>query len=244
MFHAATLLMNGTVLVSGGFNWPGGTIGTSEVYDPASGSWTTTGSLSTSRMEHTATLLPDGKVLVSGGANDLNTSVDGTDVASAELYDSASGTWSTTGSLATARWGHAASLLPDGNVLVNGGQNAGGVLSSAELYNSDTGRWSATGSLANPRCMHTSTLMPSGNVMVNGGDNNCSILGSGTYTTLTSAELYDPSDGNWSATGPLTIGRAAQAATLLLDGSLLVSGGNSYVPSELCCFLPSSEIYF
>jgi hypothetical protein len=84
--------------------------------------------MSTSREEHTATLLPNGKVLVTGGYN-------GSYLASAELYDPATGLWTTTGSLNAARYLHTATLLPTGQVLVAGGSpNASSALSSAELY--------------------------------------------------------------------------------------------------------------
>ena len=82
---------------------------------PASGTWTTTGSLATARFGHTATLLPNGKVLVAGGLHQLHA------LASAELYDPATGKWTATGSLVTARSHHTATLLPNGKVLVAGG---------------------------------------------------------------------------------------------------------------------------
>src|SRR5438309_4456758 len=94
--HTATLLPNGKVLVAGGGDIDG-IHPSAELYDPASGTWSATGSLATPRSGHTATLLPNGKVLVAGGG-------DGSILASAELYDPASGTWSATGSLATARF--------------------------------------------------------------------------------------------------------------------------------------------
>ena len=86
-----------------------------ELYDPASGTWTGTGSLNTARDEHTATLLQNGMVLVAGGFDSIIVS------ASAELYDPASGTWTATGSLNTARSSHTATLLQNGMVLVAGG---------------------------------------------------------------------------------------------------------------------------
>src|SRR6266700_1853862 len=81
--------------------------------DPASGTWTATGSLNTARYEPTATLLPNGMVLVAAeGDSSFNAS------ATAELYDPASGTWTATGSPNAARARHTATLLPNGMVLV------------------------------------------------------------------------------------------------------------------------------
>ena len=91
-------------------------------------------------------MLPNGKVLVAGGVD-----IDGHALASAELYDPASGTWTATGSLATARDDHTATLLPNGKVLVAGGWQLTGILASAELYDPASGTWTATGSLATAR---------------------------------------------------------------------------------------------
>src|SRR5207245_3965700 len=91
---------------------------------------------------NTATLLPSGKVLVAGGDG-----TNGGGLSSAELYDPDAGTWTTTGSLGTARHHPAATLLPSGKVLVAGGANRSGALSSAELYDPDAETWTATGSL-------------------------------------------------------------------------------------------------
>jgi hypothetical protein len=77
---------------------------------------------------HTATLLRHGKVLVAGGG-----------LASTELYDPSSGTWTATGSMIEARCCHTATRLRDGMVLVVGGSPGLGTLASAERYDSGSG---------------------------------------------------------------------------------------------------------
>jgi uncharacterized delta-60 repeat protein len=121
--------------------------------------------------------------------------------------------FSATGSLATARFYHSATLLPNGKVLIAGGYNAG-YLTSAELYDPTSGTFSATGSLGAARYGHTATLLPNGKVLIAGGSPNG-----------TSAELYDPASGTFSATGSLTTARSFPTATLLPNGKVLLAGG-------------------
>ena len=184
--HTATLLSDGRVLVAGGRNLDGGRdwvdLDSAEVYDPATGTFSPTGSLPTPLNGHTATLLSAGRVLIDG------------DDASAELYDRATGTFSPTGSMATARQLLTATPLPDGRVLIAGG-NAGNLIAPAELYDPKTGTFSPTGSMATAREYHTATLLPNGRVLIAGGSD-------GTVD-LASAELYDPATGTFSPTGPL-----------------------------------------
>jgi len=82
--------------------------------------------------------------------------------------------------------------------------------------------WSATGAMAEARDLHTSTLLPNGKVLVAGGR-----IGPNADKSATSAELYDPASGTWSATGNMNDARDGQTATLLLDGRVLVAGGAS-----------------
>jgi N-acetylneuraminic acid mutarotase len=172
------------------------------------------------RTGHSATLLPSGEVLVAGGGTDLVAGgiTTGILLGAAELYDPATDTWKPASSLATARAGNTAILLPSGRVLVAGGSDANGTgLSSAELYDRATNTWSAAASMASVRTGHTATLLPSGLVLVAGGNAN--------GTILFGAELYDPTSDTWSAAGSTVAARAGHTATLLASGQVLVAGG-------------------
>jgi len=126
----ATLLPDGRVLIVGGVN-NDICVGTAEIYDPTANAFTASQSSVTPRRFHTATLLPNGKVLIAGGVNsDTNINT----VNTAALYDPATDTFTPTGSMATARFYHTATLLQDGRVLVAGGYNDLGVVGTAELY--------------------------------------------------------------------------------------------------------------
>ncbi|TMF37437.1 MAG: hypothetical protein E6I26_07430 [Chloroflexi bacterium] len=200
----ATLLLDGKVLL-GDVDDPtvyDGIPG-AEVYDPATGTWSSTGKLATTdswTAASTATLLANGKVLVTG--------YDG-----AQLYDPDTGTWSATGKMVTPRYNHTATLLPDGGVLVAGGDVPPDLATdSAELYDPVTGSWTATANLratGNPRFDSiTATLLQDGTVLV---------------VRSSTAEVYDPATGAWTATGELpSPGTAYRPATLLSDGIVLV----------------------
>jgi len=225
--HTSTILANGKVLVAGGYYYvdqaDNGTLTSAELYNPATGLWSTTGLMAAGRVGHTATLLANGKVLVVGGYGVNNTAR-----SSAELYDPATGLWSTTGSMSTARAWHTATLLANGKVLVAGGCDYVGYIyvsrTSAELYDPATGLWSTTGSMVNGREQHSATLLANGKVLVAGG---CDFDGtfSGTFFNLSSAELYNPATGLWNTTGSMSIARQAHTATLLTNGQVLVAAG-------------------
>jgi hypothetical protein len=207
------LLPNGKVLAAGGLN-TSGHLASAELYDPAAGTWSTTGSMGITRYQHSATLLPNGKVLAAGGLGGANDDY----LASAELYDPAAGTWSATGSLTTTRYYPNATLLPNGKVLVAGGLNGAGGLASAELYDPATGTSSATGSLATGRALHSATLLPNGKVLVVGGSS------SNASSALASAELYDVGLGFLPAWQP----QITTASSFLTPGNKLSLSGSRF----------------
>ena len=130
--YASIMLSSGKILFTGGENINGVSINNAELYNPSTGRFTATGNMTATRVEHTAVLLSNGNVLVSGGNNQTLGGV--TPLASAELYNAATGTWSATGSMSNARAGHTSTVLHNGNVVNAGGSDAVTELDSAELY--------------------------------------------------------------------------------------------------------------
>jgi uncharacterized protein YjbI with pentapeptide repeats len=218
--HTATLLHSGQVLVAGGEDRNTLGVATAELYDPKTGQWTLTGALNTPRLGHTATLLPSGQVLVAGGdtfANGLPAT------ASTEVYDPATGRWTLTAAMNTARDSHTATLLPSGQVLVAGG-DLGAPSASTEVYDPATGRWTLTAAMNTARFSHTATLLPSGQVLVAGGGATIP-PGGDRSSVLASTEVYDPGTGQWTLAAPLNTPRQGHTATLLPSGQVLVAGG-------------------
>jgi Kelch motif len=234
--HAAVLLdgaAESRVLVTGGANSQV-TLKSAEIYDSEKDRWELVpAEMSTARRGHTATRLAGGKVLVAGG---YDSALGQAGFASAEIFDPATSQWTSTKPLGHARWGHAATRLLDGTVLVVGGQDADVDLASAELYEPLTGTWTAAGTLKSPRRAPTATLLASGAVLVAGGSKGK--VSSGNYQALASAELFDPGTMKWTAAGAMHQGRELHGAALLQDGRVLVAGGQS-----LQGVLGSSELF-
>ena len=235
--HTATVLRDGRVLVVGGWTKPGSDqmTASAEIYDPATGRWTLTGSMHAPRFDFAAVLLPGGRVLVAGGGSSgwyVSTT--------AELYDPATGRWSETGSMHGPRIHATLLLLRTGKVLVIGN---GGNDPSAELYDPGTGRWTETGGLEVPRSRVTATVLQDGRVLVAGGRYLPDTPAAAAPYSF--AEIYDPTTGSWRPTGPMVFARVNHAAVVLPDGRVVVVGGANltmrYCPP--CDPMSDVEIY-
>jgi Tol biopolymer transport system component len=233
--HTSTLLADGRVLIAGGMSLPspataGGVIpasyrtadvdhflATAEVYDPTTGKFSKTGSMSSPHRGHTATLLQDGRVLVVGNGGESSPSG-----RIADLYDPATGKFTVTGSLKSGRWLHTATLLQDGRVLILGGRSPNdSVRATAELYDPRSGAFSSAGSMGEGRQQHTATLLPDGRVLIAAGY----WQSTNKWRVLSSTEMYDPRTGNFSPLGSMGTPREGHTATLLADGRVLFIGG-------------------
>jgi hypothetical protein len=236
-YHAtATLLQDGTVLIAGGDVGDNRGQTSSEIYNPATGTFTaTTGVMSTPRTTHTATLLRDGTVLIAGGQGNVSGQ---TSWNTAEIYNPTSKQFTTLAAhMTAARAEHTATLLPDGTVLLAGGDGTSGTLSSAEIYTSSTSAFTPVGNMNSARMQHTANLLADGTVLIAGGFSSSS-----SSDALLSAEIYNVSQHQFTLTGNLTAPRAYHSATLLFNGDILVAGGleSNASPSA---YLSSAELY-
>jgi Kelch motif len=232
---AAALLPDGRVLIVGGMDQKGDTLASAEIYDPATGKFTATGSMKSSRAGALATTLADGRVLVVAGVKFVAGTPQAVNLTSAELFDPATGKFSPTGSMTAAAEPQCnAALLLDGRVLVadlSSGSDANGVPPRTfEAYDPKTGKFSPAGSMSNDM-FPLLTVLADGRVLVTG-------LAPATPMTDSSA-VYDPKTGAFVETGSGLLGRMTISVTRLLDGHVLVAGGQDANTN----LLTSAELY-
>lgn len=228
VYHTATRLLDGRVLVAGGMNEVNATffkLSSAELFDPATGTFSQTGAMNHPRGSHTATLLSDGTVMIAGGFDASGP------VATAEIFNPATGTFGQTGGMQVARFRHTATKLINNTVLISGGTGGNNsALDAAEIYDPAKGSFASVGQMRIPRVLHSASLLPNGQVLLAGGFTSA-IGGQAT----SSAELYDPSMGTFFVTGNMISPRVSFVAAALLDGTVLVAGGDGLgsVPSEV-----------
>ena len=239
-FHSAELLQDGRVLVVGGQDREFKPLASAELYDPQTGTWNTTGSMSVPRRDHNTVLLPDGRVLAMGGLDE-----DRKGLSSAEVYDPQTGEWSPVPNMTVARRGHAALPLADGRVLVFGGRQIAVTLLDSdslqivETFDPATGEWSNISDMLSGHIGLEAVVLGDGRVLVTGGltttgaetasaiqsdsaGDDAGTTGRSPRTSL--PEMYDPTAGEWLAAG-FARGTMSHTLTLLRDGLVVQAGG-------------------
>lgn len=250
----SSVVLDGKVLVAGGEDGARNAHDAVALFDPEAvpdptkpdvkGAWTALNPLTVSRRLHSVTKLADGRVLVAGGISGAFSSPP-VPVASAEIYDPATGAWTpTTTGMKEARFGHSATLIAGGKVLVAGGlaprdAQTSTALASAEIFDPATGEWTPTlEPMHDARSGHSSVTIAGGKVLVVGG---MAPIGRGLYTGQAFCEIFDPASGKWTPTGSLGTVRKGHQATVLANGSVLVTGGDSTGMQEDWTFNPYSQ---
>lgn len=215
--HTAVPLTDGRVLVVGGFAGEGlPPLRSAEIFDPASGRWTTTGSLALGRGGHAAALLGDGRVLVAGGWVGPSTYTDTT-----EIFDPATGRFTPGPRLPQAADGLAAASLPNGCALVVGGHVGSQVASGQAATICPDGTMNEVEALATARFKHGVVVLDSGRVLVVGGTSDDTAL-------LRSTEVFDPESGHFRAGPDLLSGRYKLTDSIVAlpgDRAVVAGGG-------------------
>ena len=234
--HAATLLANGKVLITGGNDQSGNTLASAEIYDPTARTYVHSYSSTAdefARQAHHADLLPNGQVLISGGLDIYNNAL-----AFAEIYDPVAGTFTLTANMTTARGNHSSALLYTGQILVAGGLTGPGpslvLTPTAELYNPVTRSFTPTaGNMTVARGHYAGIVLGDGTVFISGG---------ATLPAGINADIYDPVTQTFSASANFTAAQAGMREAVAPDGTvLLASGVNNAVPAIT---VPNSELFY
>lgn len=226
MQHQAQPLMTGKIIAFGGITGTGTgfiTHKSAELYNPTTGQWTATGSMSIPRTKFASAQLMDGKILAIGG----DTNNMWYDVASCELYDPLNGTWSPTGNLTASKLGHEAVVLGDGKVLIAGGLPIG---NNAQIYDPVLGTWTNTSNMNISRGLYINLVrLADGKILASGGENS---------NGINNAEIYNPITDTWTLVPNTMVGERYSHATIVLDNtSVLLIGSSDFTHNK------TSEIY-
>jgi len=251
-----TMLRDGRVLLTGGVQNVGfrSQLSSAEIYDPAAGTFSATGSMSVPREGHTATMLRTGTVLIAGGSDNGIHTLD-----SAEIFDPSTGTFSRAGHLHQPRVAHVAALLGTGKVLIAGGGRGGmpgGYISydTAEMYDPSTRSFSAVRAhMKSDRVGAAAVSLNDGRVLIVGGKSGRVVTSRNrnlsSLTPLNTAEIFDPESSTFTRTGDMSAPHYLATATMLDNGNVLVVGGWTIRGPlvvgmrEADLFLPESNLF-
>ena len=230
-------LADGRTLIVGGVDAMGAALATCEIYDPATNSFVATGSMAAPRVASGITLLADGRVLVAGGTTDLSdaTAAVTNVTSSAELFDPATGRWTSAAAIGGRRLAPALATLANGRVLLSGGVSVGfffGIpisatsTSSCSFYDPGTNSWSPAPAMGSGHAYHQGgqAVLNDGRVLVTGGVFVPNLLGAATAGPTAAAEVFDPVTNAWTSAA-MAQARGLHTATLLTDGRVLVAAG-------------------
>ncbi|WP_245589404.1 Kelch repeat-containing protein [Amycolatopsis balhimycina] len=243
--HTLTVLNDGRVLAAGGAHghpssrpWAQAS---AEIYDPATGTWTATGSLHQSRLVHSATLLPDGRVLVAGGSTDQPPHFADVETTTAEIYDPATGTWAQAAPMIHARASFPAVRTPDGHVMAIGGSIDTGSdvagITFCETYDPTAGTWTPADPIGTPaqgsnsglaRVHAQAVTLDDGSILLTGGHQGGPLLWTFSPFSLSEAERFDPATKRWAPVTPMGIGRDQHRLITLDSGKVIAIGGLEY----------------
>jgi len=207
--HTATRMADGRVLIAGGEN-SSGVLNQTEIYDPASGTFSAAANMTSARVDHSATLLADGRVLIAGGRDGVASQ------STTEFFDPTTGSFTSGPTMSVARAGHSATLFATGRVLMVGGDANG----TAEVLDLTSGTSTAAGSMNVARSLHSAALLQDGRVLIVGGKGTDGNL-------LSTGEILDTAAGSFSIVAGLNVGRVQAHLRVLFDGKVQIIGGNN-----------------
>src|SRR5207249_2225146 len=211
----ATALLDGRIFVTGGYDGPR-LIGTSEIYDPRTDTWTSAAAMPEVRGDFAMTTLRSGKVLVAGGLAGKDSAATLTSIFYVPEIDQ----WLGGPPLNAERVLFAQAKLPNGDLLIIGGQ---GVASgTAERYDVRQGLFLYAGTLAIPRLVADAAALPDGRAIVTGG--LVVTAGPVSFDPSARTELWNPATNRWREVAPVSSGRAFARLISTADGIYQVSG--------------------
>jgi N-acetylneuraminic acid mutarotase len=225
--HTATVMKDGRVLVVGGCIGDGVCTERAEIFNPKTDSWIDVPPLQSDRASHIAQLLDNGHVLVAGGTGASGQiPTDGASV----LYNPRTNTWTSAGPMVNPRLAAKAVLLPNGCVLVAGGNLLDypnfSVTNTSEIYNPATNTWTAAASLSQARSGFLMNIFPTGQTLVVGGARDSDCCWSAT-SFVQEVESYNYRKNTWTVVANLPQPGAFMASTFLPNWQLWVTGGQN-----------------